>query len=50
VFRTAIGGFLGCLTACFFTDINFITFWLFYGCMALIIIDLIRAKLKKHKG
>tara|TARA_R110000868_G_scaffold334941_1_gene595607 strand:+ start:237 stop:587 length:351 start_codon:yes stop_codon:yes gene_type:complete len=47
IIRTAIGGFLGCLTACFFTDITFITFWLFYGCVALIVADLIRAKFKK---
>jgi H+/Cl- antiporter ClcA len=47
VIRTAIGGVLGCLMACFFTDITFITFWMFYGCIALIIADLIRAKYKK---
>ena len=48
VIRTAIGGVLGCLTACFYTNITFVTFWMFYGCIALIIADLIRAyKYKK---
>tara|TARA_R110000868_G_scaffold314952_1_gene575881 strand:+ start:556 stop:909 length:354 start_codon:yes stop_codon:yes gene_type:complete len=42
IFRTAIGGFLGCLTACFLTDVNFITFWLFWSVIALIIADIIR--------
>jgi hypothetical protein len=42
--RTAIGGFFGCLLACFYQDITFITFWLFYACIALIIADLIRKK------
>ena len=50
VLRTAIGGFLGCLTACFFKDVNFITFWMFYGCVALIVVDLARAIYKKRKG
>ena len=49
VIRTAIGGVLGCLTACFYTDITFITFWMFYICTALIIADLIRATIKKYK-
>jgi fructose-specific phosphotransferase system IIC component len=48
--RTAIAGILGCLTACFFTDITFITFWLFYACWALIVADLIRSTFKKYKG
>lgn len=41
--RTAIGGIFGCMLACFYTDIEFISFWLFYACIALIIADLIRA-------
>ena len=47
--RTAIGGFFGCLLACFYSDITLITFWLFYACIALIIADLIRAIKKKNK-
>jgi hypothetical protein len=47
--RTAIGGIFGCLLACFYTDIYFISFWLFYACIVLIIIDLIRAIIKKNK-
>ena len=47
IIRKAIGGVLGCLTACFFVDLNFITFWMFYGCIALIIADLIRAIINK---
>lgn len=47
--RTAIGGYFGCLLACFYEDINFITFWLFYACIILIIFDLIRAILKYNK-
>lgn len=47
--RTAIGGFFGCLLACFYSDIQFITIWLFYACIALIIADLIRAVKKKNK-
>ena len=46
--RTAIGGFFGCLLACFYTDIHFISFWLFYACIALILTDLIRAIIKKN--
>lgn len=49
VYRTAIGGFLGCLTACFCTDITFITFWMFYGVIALIIADLVRETINKYK-
>lgn len=47
--RTAIGGVLGFMLACFYTDIHFITFWLFYACIALILADLIRAIRKKNK-
>lgn len=47
VIRMAMGGFLGCLTACFFIDVKFITFWMFYACIALIIVDLTRATIKK---
>jgi hypothetical protein len=47
--RTAIGGVLGCMLACFYSDIHFITFWLFYACIALIIVDLIRAIKNKNK-
>ncbi len=47
--RTAIGGIFGCLLACFYTDIYFITFWLFYACIALILADLIRAIINKNK-
>ena len=47
--RTAIGGFFGCLLACFYSDISLITFWLFYACIGLIIADLIRAIKKKNK-
>lgn len=47
--RTAIGGIFGCLLACFYTDIHFISFWLFYACIVLILIDLIRAIIKKNK-
>jgi hypothetical protein len=46
--RTAIGGVFGCMLACFYTDIHFISFWLFYTCMALIIADLIRAIKNKN--
>jgi hypothetical protein len=46
--RTAIGGIFGCMLACFYTDIHFITFWLFYACMALILTDLIRAIINKN--
>jgi hypothetical protein len=46
--RTAIGGVLGCMLACFYININFISFWLFYACIAIIIIDLIRAIKKKN--
>ena len=45
----AIGGVLGCLTSCFFTDVHFIIFWMFNGCIALIVVDLARAIYKKHK-
>jgi len=45
--RTAIGGFFGCLLACYYTDIYFITFWLFNACIGLIIADIIRAIIKK---
>jgi hypothetical protein len=41
--RTAIGGVFGCMLACYYTDIHFITIWLFYSCIALILVDLIRA-------
>lgn len=47
--RTAIGGVFGCLLACFYNNIHFITFWLFYACIALILADLIRAIKKKNK-
>ena len=50
VLRTAVGGFLGCLTSCFFTDVHFIIFWMFNGCIALIVVDLARAIYKKRKG
>jgi hypothetical protein len=46
--RTAIGGAFGCMLACFYTDLYFITFWLFYTCIALIIVDLIRAIKNKN--
>ena len=46
--RTAIGGVFGCLLACFYIDIHFISFWLFYACMALILTDLIRAIKNKN--
>ena len=41
--RTAIGGAFGCMLACFYTNIEFISFWLFYACIAIVIADLIRA-------
>ena len=47
--RTALGSVFGCMLACFYTDIHFISFWLFYACIALIIADLIRAIKKKYK-
>lgn len=47
--RTAIGGVLGCMLACFYTDISLINFWLFYACIVLIIVDLIRAIKNKNK-
>ena len=50
IIRVAIGGVLGMLTSCFFKDVPFITFWMFYGCIALIVVDLIRATIKKIKG
>lgn len=47
--RTAIGGVLGCILACFYTDIYFIHFWLFNICIVLILLDLIRAIKNKNK-
>ena len=47
--RTAIGGVFGCTLASFFTDIHFITFWLFYSCIILILADLTRAIIKYNK-
>jgi hypothetical protein len=41
--RTAIGGAFGCMLACFYSNIEFISFWLFYVCIAIVIADLIRA-------
>jgi hypothetical protein len=48
--RTAIGGVFGCMLASFYTNIHFITFWLFYACIILIVADLIRAISKKNKN
>ena len=46
--RTAIGGVFGCMLACFYSNIHFITFWLFYACITLIVADLIRAIRNKN--
>jgi hypothetical protein len=48
--RTAIGGLFGCMLASFYTNIHFITFWLFYACITLIVADLIRAIREKNKN
>lgn len=45
--RTAIGGFFGCLLACYYTDIQFISIYLFWLCIGLILIDLTRAFIKR---
>jgi hypothetical protein len=47
--RTALGGAFGCFLACFYPNIYFISFWLFYACIALVIADLIRAIRNKDK-
>jgi hypothetical protein len=47
--RTALGGAFGCMLACFYPNIEIISFWLFYACIALIIADLIRAYKNKDK-
>ena len=49
VFRTWAGGVLGVGCAVFFKDIHFITFWMFYIVIALVVADLVRATLKKYK-
>ena len=47
--RTALGGVFGCMLASFYTDLHFITFWLFYSCIILILVDLTRAIIKYNK-
>ena len=47
--RTAIGGVFGCMLACYYANIEFITFWLFYSCIILILLDLTRAVIKYNK-
>jgi len=44
--RTAIGGFFGCLLASFYPDIQFISVCLFWLCIGLILIDIVRAIIK----
>lgn len=49
VLRTWIGGILGMLCAVIFKDLHFISTWMLYGCITLVIADLIRATIKKYK-
>lgn len=49
ILRTAIGSIIGAIIAVIYRDLNFISSYMFWACIILIFLDLIRAIIIKNK-